>query len=194
MTSEFFGLIGIVILILLVLSILNKTLKPETVTLVSENARRNGPCPGSTETLDTKDPFMPTHFPAGSQFKVIGNWYACHEVQQGDFVYLQYSFKFPPVVRTVYGIPGDHFQISKNSGHHGWNISINGKLLNDVDNQPHYFGNDVSPLLNLYTQANHGLLGPKTYIVFSETSPGGFDSGTLGVVNSDDFLGKVLPR
>jgi hypothetical protein len=191
LTLRALGAFGILFLSFILFLSLRKTLQPIVVSLVSEDQRRNGSCPGVTQTLDVKDSFMPKHFPLGAKFKLLANWYACHEVERGDQIYLRYSFKFDPVIRTVYGVPGDKFEIFKDPIHAAWNISINGARMEDAPNFLHFFGNENPPLLSLYVKSGKGVLEPKNYIVFSETSPGAFDSGTLGLVNVDDFLGKA---
>jgi hypothetical protein len=184
------GVLGILFLCFILFMSLKRTLRPKTITLVSENQRRSGPCPGAPETFETNDHLMLHHFSAGSKFTVLPNWYACHPVERGDLIYLRYSFKFDPVIRIVYGIPGDRFEVTKNDAHKAWSVSINGDPVKDGE-EAHFFGTENPPMLSLYTEANKGILGPKNFIVFSETSPSIADSGSLGLVNVDDFLGKV---
>jgi hypothetical protein len=187
-----FGVLGILFLSFILIMSLKQTLRPTSVTLQSEEQRRNGPCPGETKTIAMKDAQMPKLFPVGSQFRVLTNWYSCHQVERGDLIYLRYSFKLDSVVRKVYGIPGDKFEVIKDTVHKAWGLSINGERVSDPDGASHFFGNENPPLLSLYTsKGNKGTLGSKNYIVFSEKSPSASDSGTLGLVNSDDFLGKI---
>ena len=154
----------------------------EKRTLVSDEARRRGPCPGETKRIDGN----------GKSYQLLPNWYSCHEVARGDLVYLRFSDQLAPVVKTVYGVPGDHFKLLPDKDHQAWNIEINDKLLvTGDDKKPHFFGQKVPTLLNLYEKTQKGTLQPKNFIVFSENSPGDADSGTLGVVNVDDFIGKV---
>jgi hypothetical protein len=192
LTLRGLGALGILFLCFILFMSLKRTLKPTVVNLVSEEERRGGACPGPTETPVMKETLMPKHFPAGSKFNVLPNWYSCHPVERGDTIYLRYSFKLDSVVRIVYGVPGDKFQVIKDSANKAWGVSINGERVQDADGKSHFFGNENAPLLSLYTaKDNKGTLGPKNFIVFSESSPSNADSGTLGLVSVDDFLGKV---
>jgi hypothetical protein len=148
------------------------------MTYVSEQARRKGPCPGKEEKFQAE----------GKSYRLLTNWYACHPVERGDLVYLRFSDRLDPVVRRVYGIPKDHFKVTADKAHRAWNLLINEKMVVDQQTKPRFFGAEKPPLLSLYEKTE---LKPGTFIVFAEASPGSQDSGTLGVVNSDDFLGKV---
>lgn len=176
-------LTGAIVLVVAVILILNR--RPQSIqprTFASEEERRNGPCPGTIENVQTAD--QKTH-------RLIPNWYACHPVERGDLVYLRFSDRISPVARKVYGIPNDSFQLSFNEQHQGWEIKINGELLKDREKKTFVFGSKNPPLLSLYERSMKGILTAKSFIVFSETSPGDADSGSLGVVNVDDFIGKI---
>ena len=168
-------------------------LRPEKKSsYISEQERLKGPCPGKTETLVAKDPAMSALLPEGTKFHMIENWYACKPVERGDLVMYRYSFQRDPVVRQVVGVPGDKFELVEDKVHHSWNLLVNGKLILDKDKEAHYFGALGRPsVLSLYAKNGKGTLNPKNSIVFNKTSPSQLDSGMFGVVNVDDFLGKV---
>ena len=161
---------------------LNSEPKSASTTFVSEEIRRHGPCPGKAETIKSEE---------GKTYQLLPNWYACHEVGRGDSIYLKYSDRFPPVIKIAYGIPGDRFNLERDKEHEAWNIKINHEWVTDPNGVNHFFGGKAPPVLALFEKSLKGVLGAKNCIVFSEVSPGSADSGRLGVVNSDDFLGKI---
>lgn len=122
----------------------------EPSTLVSDEARIHGACPGETRTLEMTDAHMPRSFPRGSKFRLVWNWYVCHPAERGDFVYYRYSFTTDPVVRRVVAVPGDRFSASRDETHLGWNVSVNGSLVTDDGGTPHFFGAKAEPVLALY--------------------------------------------
>ncbi|MBC7397995.1 MAG: hypothetical protein H7333_11180 [Bdellovibrionales bacterium] len=183
--------LAIAILAVILMRSANKGGEDAGNTFVDEQKRMSGPCPGTTEIIEMKDSAMPKSMPVGKKFKLLPNWYTCHEVKQGDLVYFRFSSSIDPVVRKVAGVPGKDFKLIQNKKDKNWNIEIDGDLLKDPGKDAHFFGSEHQTLIGLYEKSNKGKLMPRNYLVFSEESPGEKDSGTLGVVNSDDFLGKV---
>ncbi|MEO5970954.1 MAG: hypothetical protein ABIQ95_13580 [Bdellovibrionia bacterium] len=145
-----------------------------------------------TERLEMKDGYMKGLIEAGEKYTVVKGWYRCNPVKPGDIVFYRYNTNFPPVPRLVQGVPGDKFKLIIDKKRKAWNLSVNGKVITNNDGQePHYFGNEsTAPVLSLYEKSMKGVLAPTTYLIFSTVTPGNFDS-EMGVVNSEDFMGKV---
>jgi predicted small secreted protein len=173
--------IGIVV-VLVVAVVIFKHSGPKTVTLVDEEKRRAGPCPGEVKTVESD----------GKHFQVTENWYSCKPQVAGDWVYYRYSFSKPAVVRKVVAIPGDVISIKKDEANKTFNLLVNKKLVVDENGKPHFFGNyPKDPVLSLYAKEGENKLKAGQSVVFGDTSPSMFDSGMFGVVNTDDFLGKA---
>ena len=144
-----------------------------------------------TEQIEMKDSHMKGLIEVGDKYTVVKGWYKCNPVKRDDVVFYVYNYGQPAVPRLVHAIPGDKFKLVKDKKRKAWNLSVNGKLVTNGDGkEPHFFGNDAPPVLSLYENSMKGVLAPSTYIIFSTVSPGSFDS-EMGVVNSEDFRGKV---
>jgi hypothetical protein len=148
------------------------------------------PCPGEAFEAEMQDPYMRGIIEKGQKFRVLPNWYACHPLTNGDYVYYRYSTNRTPVVRIVRAHEGDKFELVPDEKHHSWNIKINGTLL-VAGGEPHYFGGEPPPPLSLYEKPRNGILGKNEAIVFSSKAPGDIDSGVFGLVNIIDLVGKV---
>jgi len=177
--------IGAGILIVCGIAILVMKSRPQLpkTSFIDDQKRRAGPCPGPKETIQVD----------GKSYSYLPNWYACHPAERGDRVYFRFSSSLPPVVRTIQAIPGDHAELVKDGTHHRWNLKVEDELVRDADHELHFFGNQTPPVLSLYLKGKAAELKEKNYIVFDDHSPSRMDSGTLGVVSSDDFLGKIEP-
>jgi len=176
--------VGVFILALtgvITISKFNHPKPPPQSAFLEDQKRRSGPCPGPEETIEVN----------GKTYTYLPNWYACHPVERGDRVYFRFSNSLEPVVRTIYAIPGDHVELVKDSTLHHWNLKVGHDLVLDADHEPHFFGVKALPVLSLYLKEKMPVLKDKNYILFDDHSPSRADSGTLGVVNSDDFLGKI---
>jgi hypothetical protein len=145
----------------------------------------------TTEKVEMKDDSMKGLIESGEKYSVTQNWYKCNPVKRGDIVDYVFNYNQPSVPRVVHAIPGDKFKLVKDKKRKAWNLSINGKvIMNPGHKEPHYFGNEAPSILGLYEKSMKGVLAPTTFIVFSTVSPGTHGS-EMGVVNSQDFRGKV---
>jgi hypothetical protein len=155
----------------------------------------SGPCPGEVKTLKMDDDSMIGIIDSGTSYKLTSDWYWCHPVKRGDLVLLRFSHSMDPVVRKVYGVPDDEFKVTFNKSQAAWNVEIESQKV-EVKGAPYFFGSNSSsapPLLKLLENSREGVLLDREIIVFSSTPPGNKDSGTLGVVNLNDVVGKVEP-
>ena len=154
----------------------------EEAPLSFEANLKSGPCPGVTEVLKAQDK---------KTYNILHNFYSCNPVKRGDLIYLKFSEQLPAVIRTVYGIPGDSFALVFDKENNNWNLKINDELVLDPEKTVHFFGGKSRPVLGLYEKSLKNHLPAKNFIVFSDQSPGHQDSSILGVVNVEDFVGKV---
>ncbi len=197
------ALVGASILLVIGLSFYLKSdnnpepvVETKTVNSVNTGAKtQDDPCLNpkyETERLEMKDGYMKGLIEIGTKYTAIKGWYRCNPVKRGDIVFYRYNSNFPPVPRLVHAIPGDKFKLVQDKKRKAWNLAINGKVVTNHDGEePHYFGNETAaPILSLYEKTMKGVLVPSTYVIFSTVSPGSQDS-ELGVVNSEDFVGRV---
>ena len=192
--SKFYlGAATAIILVVSAYFILNKK-NPEPVKPKKHPYDFSGPCPGETKNQKMTDVYMRGVLEQNQVYKLATNWYWCNPVEREDLVLLKFSQSLDPVVRSVYGIPRDKFKVVFNKKQSAWNVEINGDLV-EFNGQPYYFGSGdpkLPPPLKLLEGSRKGLLLDREIIVFSSFPPGDRDSGTLGVVNLNDALGKVI--
>jgi type IV secretory pathway protease TraF len=153
----------------------------------------SGPCPGETRSGVMPDVYLRGILEKGAPFRVTLNWYACRALERGDLVYYRFSRSHAPVVKVARAVPGDRFRVVRDPGRKAWNLEIDGELV-ESGGQPYFFGTDAAPPpLALFEKSRGGRLGEKEAIVLSAFPPGDTDSGTVGVVSTDDLIGKVEP-
>lgn len=188
-TNQFIYIaIGITILVLIIMSIYFWPQKPEPIAKHPYDF--SGPCPGETTTEKMNDIYMRGILEKDQEYKLEHNWYWCKPVERGDLVLLKFSDKFPPIVRKVYGIPKDKFEVVYDKSHMSWKIKIQNEWLS-VNNEIYYFGTAAKTLLKQYEEGRHGILGEREILVFTNIHPGITDSTTLGIVNLNDVVGRV---
>jgi hypothetical protein len=155
---------------------------------------KGGPCPGERVRLVMGDVYMRGIIEEGEKFDVIMNYYACNPFKRGDYILQHLSASMDPVVKILRGLPGDKFELSKDSGGRGWNLVINGDpVMWEAENKPYFFGGKQAPTLALYEKSRKGILGADEIIILGNWPPGNNDSGIFGVFSINDVLGKVIP-
>ncbi len=147
-------------------------------------------CPAGELSLTMGDVYMRGILEKGQSFRTVLNWYACNPPASGDLVLFRISPVSEPVVRRVVAVPGDKINVVKDESDNGWNLEINGSVV-ETEGRPYFFGADVPPPLSLYAKSRDGQIRDGEIIVFSSFPPGESDSGTLGAVSLKDVLGKV---
>ncbi len=178
------GLIIVVCLSVLVWKVTRPTPEPEAPGLP--------PCGTERETLVMQDEWMSGTLEKNTEFEALMDWHACHKLVRGDLVLYRVSKSHDPVVLKVAGIPGDTFKLKKDENRNSWNIEINGETLME-GGKPYHFGSANPPALKLYQDAQKGLLDKSSVLIFSTKSPGEQDSGSLGVLSTNDIVGLVTP-
>ncbi len=126
----------------------------------------------------------------GSKIKALENYYACASAGRGDIVEYQSGASVAPLVKVVMGVPGDLFDLAKaKSG--GWNILINGTILENSDAKPYVVNDQAYRILALYVHDYKGVIPSDAYLIMGEVPGGSLDSTRFGLVGRTDFLGKV---
>lgn len=123
--------------------------------------------------------------------RILLGFYDCNPIQRGDLVFFRISPPIEPVVKVVYGIPGDKFEVKETEVKNQWHILINGKTV-EVEDGPYFIQSRHTPPLKTYERAKKGTLGKDDYIILSNVPPGLSDSSNLGLVRRVAFEGKVL--
>lgn len=127
----------------------------------------------------------------GSPIKVYMGYYNCNPVQKGDLVFFRISPPIDPVVKVVYGLPGDQFEVFETDIQEQWHIKINGNLITS-GTAPYFIQSKHTPPLKTYEISRGGKLGDDEYIILSNIPPGMSDSSNLGLVKKQAFEGRVF--
>lgn len=164
----------------------------DEVEIRSLRPKKDGPCPGETVTLTMDDVYMAGMIEQGEKFKAVMNYYSCNPLKRGDAILMHLSASMDPVVKIVRGLPGDRFELKKDGQGQGWNVVINGDVIQwEEGKRPYFFGGKQPPTLALYEKNRKGVLGPDEIIILGTRPPGNNDSGLFGVFSVNDILGKV---
>lgn len=152
----------------------------------------NMACVRSTQVYEVNDPHLKGLFEEGTKLKIYPNYYQCNQVQRGDYVYFSIAEGLPPVVRIVYGVPGDRYELVEDKANKGrWTITINSQPVKAPGGEYFIQSNTVPPL-RTYQLSRNGILAENEYIIFSATPPGLSDSGNLGLIQRERFVGKAV--
>lgn len=127
----------------------------------------------------------------GDVLKVLIGYYNCNDINDGDLVYFRISPPIEPVVKIVYGLPGDTFEVMETDIEAEWHIKINGSLVMAGD-RPYFIKSRHTPPLKTYQISRNGVLGKDEYIILSNVPPGLSDSSNLGIVKRKAFEGRVF--
>lgn len=127
----------------------------------------------------------------GDVLKVLIGYYNCNDIGEGDLVYFRISPPIEPVVKIVYGLPGDTFEVMETDIEAEWHIKINGSLVMAGD-RPYFIKSRHTPPLKTYQISRDGVLGKDEYIILSNVPPGLSDSSNLGIVKRKAFEGRVF--
>lgn len=127
----------------------------------------------------------------GDVLKVLIGYYNCNDIKDGDLVYFRISPPIEPVVKIVYGLPGDTFEVVETDIEAEWHIKINGSLVM-AGSSPYFIKSRHTPPLKTYQISRNGILGKDEYIILSNVPPGLSDSSNLGIVKRKAFEGRVF--
>ena len=159
-------------------------LKNKSVSNTSKN------CNVNEKTVEVKGNSLSGLIEEGAKIKVLENYYACNDVKRGDIVLYDYAGSVNPLIKVVKGIPGDKIDLKQNDKS-GWNILINGEILKTSKGEPYNIDTRGYKMLNLYIKDYGGEIPQDGYLILGNNPVGTLDSTVFGLVNKDDFIGKV---
>ncbi|MCB0408095.1 MAG: hypothetical protein KDD34_07825 [Bdellovibrionales bacterium] len=148
-------------------------------------------CVEEQKMITMPDDYLAGLIHKGEPLKVYVGYYNCNQVQRGDLVYFRISPPIDPVVKIVYGLPGDKFEVVETDIEDQWNIKLNDSLVMSGD-KPYFIQSRHTPPLKTYQISRSGILGPGEYIILSNVPPGMSDSSNLGIVRKRAFEGRVF--
>lgn len=125
----------------------------------------------------------------GTKLFILENYYDNHEVQRYDIIAYKYAGNPWPLMKAVYAIPGDHWQIKEKNG--AYRIIVNGKILRNSEGKEYRISKAASKRLELYSQS-YPVIHKNDYLILGNLSGGSLDSSDFGLVNKTDFSGRIV--
>lgn len=111
------------------------------------------------------------------------------EVLRNDLVILKLSSQKRPLVKRVYGVPGDRFSIKAENDlcfpH------IESKALHNSAGVRFSFRGKQCKMLKLYENDYKGKIPMRTYLVLGDTPEGSRDATTFGMIGISQIVGTV---
>ena len=155
-------------------------------------AAPRAPCenPVKTEIREVRGTSLTGLVEPGEDVKLLVNFYDCNPILRGDIVAYQYRGNPNPIIKVVYGLPGDRFELRPLNG--GWNVAVNGGILKNSEGVPFLLGGGEYRILSLYEHDYDGLLPGGAYLILGNLPAGSLDSSRFGFVSKNDIIGKVI--
>lgn len=109
--------------------------------------------------------------------------------RRGDLILFKHLGAKLPILKIVFGVAGDHFNLKKTAN--GWNLLINGKLAKNSEKIPYKFSSGNEQILRLYLNGTKGLIPPSRWLVLGDRPTGTDDSSRFGLIQQQNILGVV---
>lgn len=151
----------------------------------------NSSCTIKTEKRTVRGNSMSGILADGEPIRVDFGYYSCHTIKRSDIVIYDYAPEQSPIVKSVYGIPGDRFLLSKLSDGY-YHLFINGSLAKTSRGEDFIFDDSSKRMLALYEKDDGGIIPVGNYLLLGNSSTGTFDSSHFGLVGRIGIIGKVL--
>lgn len=126
----------------------------------------------------------------GQKVELLQGYYACHTVQRNDIIIYNYSGDKEPLIKMVKGVPGDKLALVKSNNPY-WEISINGKILDNSNGSAYIVTNNQYPMLSLYIDQSE-IIPKNTYLILGDAVRNSIDSRVFGLINKQDIIGKAV--
>ncbi|MDE2144813.1 MAG: signal peptidase I [Patescibacteria group bacterium] len=189
MSKPLIPLVTAILFVAVIVLVLLEQISSNKPNLPTSNSVSSIDCPTSikpeTVSGDSLTPFINN----GTEVTAIYGYYACHEVTRGDVILYDYSGDKNPLIKIVYGIPGDSFSVREING--GWNIVINGGVLKNKENTPYLIDNSGTRMINLYVDSYKGVIPPDSYLILGDNPNGSLDSTAFGLIAKSNILAKA---
>src|SRR5436190_6553097 len=120
----------------------------------------------------------------GDTVLVAKGYYECNEVKRNDLVIYHYGGMKIPLIKAVYGMPGDSIRVE------GEHILINGNVVLISNGTPYVADSGALKIIKLYEQSYQGIIPKGAYLILGNRS-GTTDSGRFGFAGKQDIIGRA---
>ncbi len=151
--------------------------KPDCVTKIEEREVRGDSMRGLVDT--------------GEQVQLLFGYYKCNEVERWDIVAYNFAGDDVPIIKTIHGIPGDVFKITRGVDLY-WRLVINDEIQKTSEAKEYFFDENTKKMLSLYEESYHGIIPEDAYLILGNVVTGSVDSSRFGLVGKQDILAKVI--
>lgn len=125
----------------------------------------------------------------GTELRLLKGYYETHEAQRHDVVAYRYRGREWPLMKIVYGVPGDRWELRDQGGY--YNLILNGRVLRNVPGREYRFLKSLSKRLVRYSRI-YPVIPKDAYLIFGNEPGGSLDSTTFGLVHRSDFAGRLV--
>jgi signal peptidase I len=126
----------------------------------------------------------------GENVRVDFEYYESHEIERGDLVLFDYAGNENPLLKKVFGIPGDVIDFQREDG--GITLLINSKPTVNSDGMAFSFSGLKQKLLEQYMLDYNNKIPEDAYLLLGNLSAGTVDSSQFGFVSKKGILGKIV--
>lgn len=111
-------------------------------------------------------------------------------ISRNDIVILSIESHASPLVKIVFGLPGDTWDvIQKPNGH--FSVLINNEILKNPVGVEYSFSPEKVKILQMQIKITKKIIPEGTYLVFGANPSGTTDSSVFGLIETEQILGKA---
>ena len=121
----------------------------------------------------------------GESVAIDYGYYDCHDIKTGDIVIVYYSGNDVPLIKSVFAVPGDRFELSDGR------LLVNGAVAVNSLGDAYYFSGNAAKMLMLYQNDYEGLIPANGYLVLGNKVEGTIDSTRFGLIDRSNIIGYV---
>ncbi len=111
-------------------------------------------------------------------------YYSFRPIRRGDVVTFKSGARTNLLIKRVYAIPGDRFEVR------GKFLFLNGSPLTNSEGTPFTV---PTQMLQLYAR-DYPQLPPQTYLVLGDQPLGSIDASRFGLIHKKDIVGRIAPH
>ncbi len=146
-------------------------------------------CISRTVTDEVRGDSLSPLLKDGNKVKIQYGFYSCNPLKRGDLVIYNYPGNDIPLIKIAKAIPGDSFTLIKTQN--GWNIIVNGEVLENSEGMPYSISDSRRAMLALYEKDYKGIIPPEAILVLGDRPEGTLDSTQFGLISVKDILGRA---